>query len=201
MKKAIIMLLLALLILTIFSACSPNGESEAELRVKIRAELEAEMEANENREPTGSSARVEAGKLSRFAGESINGVQINYSDCYSVIIPMYYGANIAALESVSKIIGSPSGSYQTMNLNFAVFGELKDVIVTYSGGKDLVDIPTELGTFSNANVSLEVYAPNDDATHLEVTGKAYIGQGNYRNIRFALDDMRDSTDYKVIMFK
>lgn len=211
MKKVLCMLLLIFLVLNSFAGCSLNKKSQSELREDKKKELQAERVPDGDQESTGQSAQndnskeyannAKGGKLSRFPDEDINGVQVNYSDNYSVIIPMYYGANISALESVSKMIGSPTSSYQTMKLNFAVFGELKDVVITYFAGMDSEGIPTEMGTLTNVNVNLEVYASNTDMTYLKVTGKAYIGEGDYRDVKFTLDDMRDSTNYKVIMFK
>lgn len=166
-----------------------------------RAELFCELGEKLDNDIIAQINRALGAKLYQFGNETVNGVQVNYSDCYAVIIPMYSGANLSGLESDSKVIGSPISSYQPMELNFAIFGELKDVVVTYFEGMGSEGKPAKLGTFRDTNVGLTVYGSNNDMTYLKVAGKAYAGEGNYRDVEFTLDAMRDPSDYKVIMFK
>lgn len=153
-----------------------------------------DLEANNVAEKT-------SGTLTGFTSETINGVQVNYSDCYGVIVPMYNGIHSSALESVFRALLFPSDNVDTIRLNFAVFGELKDIVVTYYKGMDSAGTPAELGTFNNAFVILQVPVPSNDRAYFKVTGKAKVGEGDYRDVEFTLDDTRDAGDYKVIMFK
>lgn len=126
-------------------------------------------------------------------------MQIGFNSDETVIVPMYNGANISALESDSKVIGNPASSNQPMELNFAVFGTFKDVVVTYYEGMDSEGVSTELGTFSHTNMGLVVYGKINDMSYIKVTGKVN-GEASLIDVEFTIDDMRDPSDYEVMAF-
>lgn len=106
-----------------------------------------------------------------------------------------------SLESVIADIGSVTQGPQGMQVNFAIFGHLNDIKITYFQGMGADGESIDVGTLYNANVQVRVWLPNGDMSHIKVTGVADLGNGNFRNVEFGLDDMRDRSDYKVIMLQ
>ncbi|MGE4283205.1 MAG: hypothetical protein AB7G87_05730 [Clostridia bacterium] len=140
-------------------------------------------------------------KLSGLSNESINGTHVNYQDYCAVIVPMYNGVNSALLAEVIKGMGNVTQGSLSMRVKFAIFGHLKDIKITYYEGMDSNGEVLEVGTLYNANVDVQVYAQSGDMSYIKVTGKAPTESGNYSDVEFTLDDMRDSSDYEVIMRK
>lgn len=138
-------------------------------------------------------------KLSGFRNETINGTPINYSDYRVVVVPMYDGLN--TLHWVNQDIGSVTQGPQGMQVNFAIFGHLNDIKITYYQGMDSEGETINVGTLYDTQVGVRVWLPNNDMSYIEVTGVADLGNGNLRNVSFSLDDMRDSSEYEVTMFK
>lgn len=138
-------------------------------------------------------------KLAGFRNETINGTPINYSDYRVVVIPMYDGLN--SLQWVNEDIGSVTQGPQGMQVNFAIFGHLNDIKITNYEGMGSEGETLNVGALYNAHVGVRVWLPNSDMSYIQVTGVADLGNGDTRNVEFTLDDMRDSSDYKVIMYK
>lgn len=138
-------------------------------------------------------------KLSGFRNETINGTQINYSDYRLVVVPMYDGLN--TLHWVNQDIGSVTQGPQGMQVNFAIFGHLNDIKITYYQGMDDPGTTINVGTLYDAHVGVRVWLPNNDMSHIGVSGVADLGNGDLRKVEFGLDDMRDSSEYEVIMLR
>lgn len=138
-------------------------------------------------------------KLSGFRNETINGTAINYSDYRLVVVPMYDGLN--TLLWVNQDIGSVTQGPQGMEVNFAIFGQLNDIKITYYQGMGAEGQTINVGSLHDAHVGVRVWLPNNDMSYIGVTGVADLGNGDLRKVEFSLDDMRDASEYKVIMFK
>ena len=149
--------------------------------------------------PAAGTEESDTLKLSGLKNENINGTQVNYSDYRVVVVPMYDGVN--SLYEVTQDIGSVTQGPQGMQVSFAIFGHLNDIKITYYEGMESAGETIDVGTLFDSNVNVRVWLPNNDMSHIMVTGVAELGNGVLQNVEFSLDDMRDSSEYDVLMFE
>jgi len=126
-----------------------------------------------------------------FDIETINGVYINYDEYIGAIIPMYDGVNKDKLTSYNEDIMSEV----TQKLNFAVFGLMKDTVITYREGTKDEDTILNIGTIENGIVRLKTVF-NDKVSNIKVNG---IVMG-YK-IEFNFEKNKNANEYKPIMIK
>lgn len=138
-------------------------------------------------------------KITGFKNEEINGFQVDYSKYCAVLVPRYNGINLSALDKVTEIVGSVTQGNLSMKLNFAVFGHMKDIEITYFEGMDSEGQTIKVGTLYNSNVEVEIWLPSNDMSRIFVAGEVPSGQGKYYSQSFTMDDMRDSAEYEVII--
>lgn len=158
---------------------------------------------NFNDEAAGTAAGGEENsslKLAGFQNENINGTQINFSDYSAVIVPKYNGINSSSLSPARLVLGSVTQGYLSMTLNFAVFGQLNNIEATYYEGMGSYGQKLEVESLYNADAQVEIWMPSGDMSYLEVTGYVDLGSGTQK-VEFTLDDMRDDSEYKVILVK
>lgn len=170
--------------------------------LEIKEEVNNDSSKPEDDYTTNNNAGTEESdfiKLSGLTNEKVNRDQVKYSNYYAVIVPMYSGGNKSALTDVTEVIGSPSQGNLGMEVSFAIFGHLKDIKITYYEGMDSEGETIEVGTLYNSNVNVKVFIPSNDMSYIRVSGDVPTGEG-YNYLQFNIDDMRDSSDYDVIMF-
>ena len=135
--------------------------------------------------------------LSGFKTETIGGEEIDYSKYMAVVVPMHSTSNI---DSLTRQTCSFSDNPDNQKVSFAVFGEMKDIKVTYfdnMGSQGEVESINEL-----KNSYLDIYAAfSTDMSYIKVTGKVHTGEGNYSDVEFTLDDMRDISEYKILKYE
>lgn len=134
----------------------------------------------------------------KFESETINGEFIDYNQYTAVIVPMYSGINYgewAPLEMKEVRVSDNDNN----EVNFAVFGTMKNVTITNienvgdAGTSEHIDIITD------SKVRVFCRLPND-MSYAKVTGYVEVGSEEQK-VEFTLDDMRDSSEYKVLLFK
>lgn len=170
--------------------------------LEIKKEVNNDSSKPEDDSTTNSNAATEESdfiKLSGLTNEKVNSDEVNYSNYYAVIVPMYNGGNMSALTDVTEVIGSPTQGNLGMEVSFAIFGHLKDIMITYYEGMDSVGETIEVGTLYNSNVNVKVFIPSNDMSYIRVSGDVPTGEG-YNYLQFNIDDMRDPSDYDVKMF-
>ncbi|OEF96985.1 hypothetical protein [Desulfuribacillus alkaliarsenatis] len=154
--------------------------------------------SSNNQGSTGSNQ----GKLSGYTAETINGTHINFSDYYAVIVPRYEGG-VNSLELVTVYTGSVTQGTWEYPANFGLFGTLEDVKVIYYEGYGSSGHTFELGNYNDVNLNVHLFwndSPND-MSFMRITGKVPTGGGNYKNVDFTLDQMRDADAYDLILVR
>lgn len=121
---------------------------------------------------------------------------VDYNDYKCVVIPMHDTKNNSKVDTVEVDFGGDN----TTKLKFTVFGEIQDVKINYVANMGEEGKWKELGTISNSTVEINASLPND-MSGVIVHGKYHEGEGYYKDIKFSLDDMRDLTEYDIILFK
>lgn len=146
-------------------------------------------------EKTSSDAEING--LSGFKIETIGGEKIDYSKYRAVVIPMHSTANA---DSLTKETCSFSDNPNNQKVSFSVFGQMKDIKITYF---ENMDSKGEVETIDKLkNSYLEIYASfGTDMSYAKVTGKVHIGEGYYEDVEFTLDDMRDISEYKILKYE
>lgn len=129
-----------------------------------------------------------------FTTNNMGDYVVDYKDYKLVVVPMHETKNISKLE---KIDVDFDGEYKT-KLNFAVFGELKDVKLNNVANMGEEGQWKMLGDVKNAYIQIEANTPTDFSAVM-VSGKYVDGSGNYEVVEFTLDDMRDESAYDIIL--
>lgn len=139
----------------------------------------------------------ESFKLKGFTSETINGENIDYSQYTAVIVPMHSTSNIASLtRKTCSFSDNPSNSKVT----FSVFGEMKDIKVTYFGNMDSKGEVENVDILKNSY--LDIYAPFDtDMSYVKITGKINIGEGCFTDVEFTMDTVRFIDEYKIYKYE
>jgi len=158
------------------------------------------LEGDQGDEPSDSGA-VKPGEgsdsqeESRFAPEELSGTWIDYSKYHTVIIPMSESVNAPLL---AKTTASFSDNPENIRVRFTVFGDMDDVRLSYAESMGAEAEIIELGTLHDCMV--EVYAPfGTDFSTVKVEGLVNTMEEN--RIDFNLDDLRDHSEYEIIMIK
>lgn len=166
-------------------ACYLGGALDSDIAAQIGSAIEAE--------------NSDAGNhgLSGFKTENIGEEEIDYSKYIAVVVPMHTTSNI---DSLTRQTCSFSDNPSNKKVSFAVFGEMKDIKVTYF---ENMDSQGEVETINELkNSYLDIYAAfGTDMSYVKVTGKVHIGEGTYSDIEFTLDDMRDISEYKILKYQ
>jgi hypothetical protein len=136
-------------------------------------------------------------RLSGFSNETIRDVQIDYGSFSAVIIPFYpsNGKNVSSLAQV-PFIDNPDGTV----LEFAVFGKLEDVKISYYENMESDGVEKDIGELENSILNIHSNLQTD-MSYYKVSGKVHVGEGLYEDINFTLDGMRDTSDYDVYTVK
>lgn len=166
-------------------SCYLGGSLDSDIVAQISSAIEA--------------ASSDAGNhgLSGFKTETIGGEEIDYSKYIAVIVPMHSTSNI---DSLTRQTCSFSDNPDNQKVSFAVFGDMKDIKVTYF---ENMDSQGEVETINELkNSYLDIYAAfSTDMSYVKVTGKVHTGEGYYLDVEFTLDDMRDISDYKILKYE
>lgn len=117
---------------------------------------------------------------------------VDYSLYNSVIVPMLESKNSNQLDHIEVNFNGES------EFKFTVIGILEDVQINYVAYAGEEGEWKNLGTVSNAVVEINANLPTD-SSGIFVTGKVLKSNGSYENIKFALDDMRDLSDYDLYL--
>lgn len=166
-------------------ACYLGGGLSGDIVAQIASAIE---KANSDAEIHG---------LSGFKKETIGGEEIDYSKYMAVIIPMHSTENA---DSLTKETCSFSDNPNNQKVSFSIFGEMKDIKITYF---ENMDSNGEVETIDKLkNSYLEIYASfGTDMSYAKVTGKVHIGEGYYEDVEFTLDDMRDTSAYEILKYE
>lgn len=133
-------------------------------------------------------------RLIDMLDESIRGEQIQYSNNSLVIVPYYPadGMNEASLNAVVV-----EDDTQGPTVSFAVFGTLENVTITrYDSSRTDVGEWT-FSAFENTRVDILSSLASQDAFY-GITGQIYVGKGLYVDISFAMDAIREASEYDVV---
>ncbi len=127
-------------------------------------------------------------------------MEINYEDYSLVIVPMQISTNMEQL--TPRIVEVPqSESNEYVMPHFLVFGALHNVTLTYTvNGLDPNEEPVEVfiaDTIENECVYIDAVFPTDFSS-ITITG--YYGFQGLEEVTFSLNDMMDSSSYKIITF-
>jgi hypothetical protein len=139
----------------------------------------------------GTDSQEESG----FAPEELSGTWIDYSKYHTVVIPMRESVNAPLL---ARPTASFSDNPENIRVRFTVLGEMTDVRLSYfeSMGSEAEII--EMGTLNDCIV--EVYAPfGTDFSTVKVEGLVRTMEEN--KIDFNLDDLRDDSEYEIILIQ
>lgn len=127
-----------------------------------------------------------------------NEFNIDYSKYSLVIVPMQESKNKDRLQDREVNITSTG---KESNCYFSVFGSLMNVKAVYiKNGFDDSEQHEEVfiaDKIENENVTINVELPNDSSSII-VSG-VYQFQSSLEEIVFSLDDMRDSSSYKILI--
>ena len=134
--------------------------------------------------------------LQGFINEQFRNVQLNYNENVGVVIPYYNGVNLSRLKSEQIQIGP--GSIQA--LNFAVFGKLNNIRITYQEYMDAPIQARNIETFENTLVTIHTWLPWD-MSYVMVEGTMLSVTGEPVPVRFSLDDMRDLSEFPPIIVR
>lgn len=166
-------------------SCYLGGSLDSDIVAQIASAMEA--------------ANSDAGSygVSGFNTETIAGEEIDYSKYMAVVVPMHSTSNI---DSLTRETCSFSDNPDNQKVSFAIFGEMKDIKVTYF---ESMDSQGEVETVKDLkNSYLDIYAAfSTDMSYIKVTGKVHTGEGNYSDVEFTMDNMRDVSEYEVLKFK
>ncbi|TCT16027.1 hypothetical protein EDC18_10241 [Natranaerovirga pectinivora] len=182
-------------IITVYQIVKPNGDQLVILDTpgNWRANIEAKLGGSASVTP--STEIGDAVRLSGFTNETIRDVNINYSQYSAVIVPFYTGVNTNKL-ATSPWIDHPEGQV----LDFIVFGKLQDVVITrYQHMMDQGEA-FEYGVIENTIFNIHSWLPYDSGRYV-ISGRVHTGGGHFEDVTFALDDMRDSSEYDIILIK
>ncbi|SKC36782.1 hypothetical protein [Maledivibacter halophilus] len=166
-------------------ACYLGGDLSEDIVAQIASAVEK----------TSSDAGLHG--LSSFKKETIGEEEIDYSKYIAVVIPMHSTSNI---DSLTKKTCSFSDNPNNQKVIFSVFGEMKDIKITYFENMDSKGEVENIDKLKN--FYLEIYAPfGTDMSSVKVTGKVHIGEGYYEDVKFTLDDMRDTSEYEILKYE
>ncbi len=131
-----------------------------------------------------------------FTKEMIAGVPTAFDMHVGVVVPMYDGVNKGKLDARHIAVGP--GDQDTVW--FAVFGELRDTVVTYKDSSADDGVSLDLGELNNSLVTVASYFP--EATgHIAVSGAIAAGEGHEHRVEFVLEPTQQPGNSKPMLFR
>lgn len=184
-----------------FKTIDPESGWEVTYYVDVKTRKIYWVNPDQSNSGSGVSDTEESGalKLTGFKPEILHGENVDFSKYTTVIVPMYDGVNGKSLNDVRQVIGSVTQGDLSMKLNFAIFGQMKNIQLTYYAGMGAKGEWLDVGDLYNANVQIEIWLPGGDGAYVKVQGHAIAEDGEYDAAVFSLDDMR--SDYEVLEYE
>ncbi len=174
---------------------SEGGASIEITKMTVVDELDPHYQDSEYYESTAYGKLVDIDD-ELFITDQDGEIVVDYSQYRCVIIPMQETINV---EKAPETLISFEGN-DLNELKLTIFGKLQDVKITNIRGQDDIGETQEIDFLNNTTLIIMADLPSD-MSHVIVTGRFHDGEGYYKNVEFTLDDMRDASAYKIVMFE